>query len=155
MIYCHAECGSGLPCILAVQIRAHLAGRCSYIHHQLLPHAKVTSGGINLLPRRLLGSRVCARTQKEAEAGWGNHLGGGPSGPLFPSHLPFPLSPGKHLKLLIIFISKRWRCPPICYGPLSAHRWRTKQGTPALARWCILFLRWAACSFPLSVGARC
>lgn len=51
MIYCYTEFGSGLPCILVLQIWVHLAEGCSYIHHQLLLQAKVTPHGINLFNR--------------------------------------------------------------------------------------------------------
>lgn len=51
MIYCRAEFGSGLPCILVLQIWVHLAEGCSYIHHQLLLQAKVTPRCINLFNR--------------------------------------------------------------------------------------------------------
>lgn len=51
MIYCHTEFGSGLPCILVLQIWVHLAEGCAYIHHQLLLQAKVTPHCINLFNR--------------------------------------------------------------------------------------------------------
>lgn len=46
-----AQLGTGLPCILALQIWVHLAGRCSYIHHRLLLQAKVSPYCINLAGR--------------------------------------------------------------------------------------------------------
>lgn len=51
MIYGHGEFGTGLPCILVLQIWVHLAGRCSYIHHRLLLQAKVSPYCINLFSR--------------------------------------------------------------------------------------------------------
>ena len=51
MIYCRTEFGSGLPCILVLQIWVHLAEGCAYIHHQLLLQAKVTPHCINLFNR--------------------------------------------------------------------------------------------------------
>lgn len=46
-----ASFGTGLPCILALQIWVHLAGRCSYIHHRLVLQAKVSPYCINLASR--------------------------------------------------------------------------------------------------------